>query len=313
MLAALTHGLDRCAMRMACRSVHWGGPHCHAKQAARPIPDDREFFSPSVAAPAALRFTSLWHFQFASPVTTPWPENNVVFGKFFRCAGSWQERPVVLLLHGWNGEWCYRCLFPCLAWRLVSRGINAAMIELPYHAHRKPRAAGAVRNFISDDLPTMLEATRQALADIQAWQKWCRAQGCPGTSLWGFSMGAWLAGLLCCQTPEIDRLVLATPVCRMDRAINALPFCEPVRQALQRQSFPCDQMSLVSHRPQIPPGRILILASQHDLFAPLETVEELWEAWGRPAIWRVPHGHISLLLSLPILERAIAWISKSSP
>ncbi|MBI4324566.1 MAG: alpha/beta fold hydrolase [Chloroflexi bacterium] len=262
--------------------------------------------------PPVLRFTAPRHFQFASPVSTPWPENNIVFGKFYRSAGSWQEKPVALLLHGWNGEWCYRFLFPYLAWRLVRRGMNAAMIELPYHAHRKPRAAGAVRNFISDDLPTMLEATRQALADMQAFQKWCRAQGSPGISLWGFSLGAWLAGLLCCQTPEIERLVLATPVCRLDRAIQALPFCEPVRQALRRQTLSCDQLNLVSHRPQIPPDRILILASQHDLFAPLETVEELWEAWGRPAIRYVPQGHISLLLSLPILEQAIGWVSRGS-
>ena len=34
----------------------------------------------------------------------------------------------------------------------------------------------------------------------------------------------------------------------------------------------------------------------------------LWRAWRKPEIWRLPHGHISVLLSLRIMERAVDWV-----
>src|SRR5437667_417504 len=82
-------------------------------------------------------------------------------------------------------------------WRRA--GINTARIELPYHAHRKPSPG---INFISVDLPQMIEATRQAISDTRALLGWLREQGCPSVGVWGISLGAWIGGLVACSEPR---------------------------------------------------------------------------------------------------------------
>ncbi len=316
MMGFLVRPLDRLAIRGATASV------VGTRRRSRPLdlngaataPNDEygdvtaveellrrpDLFKTAVGPANDLTFQSGHAFQFTSPVDSPWPENRIVHGKFYRAGRNWQNRPSVILLHGWNGE--------------LRRGINAAMFELPYHAQRKPQAPGAIRNFISHDLVRMVEATRQALADASALSGWLQKQGSPRIGVWGISLGAWLAGLLACHESRLAAALLMTPVNRMDRAIRELEFCEPIRRSLDAAPVPLPQeslerLNLLYHEPLIPPEKILLVESRYDLFAPPETVEELWRAWGQPQIWRVRHGHISILMSLPIMERAVRWLA----
>ena len=63
----------------------------------------------------------------------------------------------------------------------------------------------------------------------------------------------------------------------------------------------------MAHRPPPVSENVLIVASQLDLFAPTETIDELERAW-HPEVWRLPHGHISVLLSNRIMRRIVEWI-----
>jgi dienelactone hydrolase len=219
------------------------------------------------------------------------------------------RHPLVVMLHGWNGEVGYYYQFPLLARRLNRHGINAAMIELPYHGRRRPRGARAMKNFISDDLAGVVEATQQALADIGAIQAWGRYQGCNRIGVWGFSMGAWLGGLSFCHSSETHCLAMTTPVCDMDQVIRELPFCEPIRRSLAQSPVCLEKLSLQAHRPNDRCQNVLIVASQYDQFSPAAIVDKLWEDWSKPDIWRVNHGHISVLLSLPVMERTVKWLA----
>ena len=92
--------------------------------------------------------------------------------------------------------------------------------------------------------------------------------------------------------------VLLTPIARVDQAIEELAFCESIRRSLRAgSSVRLDALNLASHCPAIPRENILVVASKHDLFAPAETVEDLWRSWGKPDIWHLPQGHISVLFS----------------
>src|SRR5204862_2912289 len=102
--------------------------------------------------------------------------------------------------------------------------------------------------------------------------------------------------------------VLLTPIARMDQAIQELPFCESIRCSLQNASLPLERLNLASHTPLVPRENVLIVEARHDLFAPAETVEALWHAWSEPEIWRLAHGHISMLLSPLVLRRIVKWI-----
>lgn len=293
---------------MACSSVtcKTGDHHEHE---ARCFLAQPHLFSARAEVPPDLTFTTPRRFSFTSPVTSRWPSNNRVYGKLFRPGNNWRQRPAVILLHGWNSELCYEREFPFLAWRLNRHALNAAMIQLPFHGRRRPTNPGAINNFISHDLLSMLEATRQALADTEAMALWLLEQGCPMVGVWGISLGAWLAGLLLCQNSRLAFGVLMTPVPNVEIAIRELDFCAPIRQALEAKSVDLTRLNLSSLKPLIPPEDILIIEAQHDLFAPVPIVEELWKQWNQPPIWRVPHGHIGLLLSLPLMERTVGWVS----
>ena len=296
-------------IRQASAGVPYGQAHENLSEASALL-RDADFFCRFAENAPELQFRGQREFHFASPLCTPWPENNTVFGKFFRSGRNWETKPSVILLHGWNGELGYRFQFPYLAWRLSQGGVNAALIELPYHAQRKPTTAGAPQNFISRNLLHMLEATRQAIADTRALTGWLLARGAPSVGLLGFSLGGWLAGLVACHDARIKFAMLATPVVNLERAIAELPFCGPIREGLKDKTLALKQLCLASLAPLLAPENILLVESQHDLFAPAETIEELWRAWGRTEIFRVPHGHISVLMSMPVLERTLRWIIK---
>jgi predicted alpha/beta hydrolase family esterase len=103
--------------------------------------------------------------------------------------------------------------------------------------------------------------------------------------------------------------VLMSPVSRMDRLIAELDFCAPIRRSLAGARVKLDPLNLVNRQLRLAPDDVLLVASQHDLFAPIKTAEELCEAWGGPELWRLRHGHISVLMSMPVMERTVGWVA----
>lgn len=301
----ISRWLDRVAIRTACRSV---APSRVIAGKAH-VGEHLDYFAP-LPAKVELAFENDNAFRFASPFPSKWKENNTVAGRLYRAGGARRRPgPAVLLLHGWNGEQGYRYLFPLLAWRFRQLGLTVAMIELPYHGTRKPRS-GNLRNFLSGDIEHMMEATRQAIGDIRGMLKWLAAEGYDSVGLWGVSLGAWLGGLVACVEEDLQAAVLLTPVPRLDEAIAQLPFCRHIRASVEGSPVSVADLNLMAHEPKLGPENILIVESTYDLFASPESVEELWQSWGQPEIWRVAHGHISVLLSPMIMNRTGRWLSR---
>src|SRR5438477_7583735 len=306
-----TERLDRWAIAQACSSVVTRQGDHHEREAEQLLAEP-DFFSDPVEPPRDLRFRNRRDFSFKSQRATHWKSNSVVHGRLFRAGERWQQRPAVILLHGWNSETAYARQFPYLAWRLNRHGLNAAMFELPFHGQRCPSSSAPVNNFISHDLLCMIEATRQSPVDARSIASWLLDQGCPLVGVWGMSLGAWLAGLLVCNDARFSFGVLLTPVPNVELAVRELDFCAPIRAALQAHSLDVSRLNLATLRPQLPAEDILIIEAKHDIFAPPQVVDEFWDAWGRPPIWRVSHGHISILMSLRIMERTVQWIAGTS-
>jgi dienelactone hydrolase len=299
--------IDRWVIRAAAaRLPRATGADPHVEEARRLL-GSPDFFAENTPA-AAMTFTGGKNFQFPSPVVTASAENNLVTGRISRCGRHWRNRPAVVMLHGWNDRWGYRYRFPWLARRFNRRGINSAMFELPYHFQRRPRA-GLVRNFVSEDLGRTMEAAHQALAEINALVNWLLGQGCPRVSLLGLSLGAWLAGLAACHDARLACAVLITPVSRMDRLIDEVAFCRPIREALKTQPMDLSRLNLASCKPKLTRGCLLMVEADYDVFVPKETTQELWQAWGNPELWSLPHGHITVLGSSSMFKRAAKWVS----
>jgi pimeloyl-ACP methyl ester carboxylesterase len=266
-------------------------------------------FIPAESEPARVEFSpspSGLHFRFPTPRPCGVAENNIVYGRFYRCAGRWQERPMVVLLHGGNagagnaGSLGYRFGFALIARRCNRAGFNAATLEAPYHFQRYPRQAGIVSPV---DYLRMAQAVAQAASEIRALTGWLLAEGCPAVALWGLSMGGWLAGMTVCREARLAAVVMTLPVVRSNPSCADRIIWRDVREAWQglrwaEERLDTTPFNLTTARPAIPKKNILLVEGTQDLLTPPEPIEELWQLWGQPDIWRLPHGHMSLSLSL---------------
>ena len=273
-------------------------------------------FIPAASQPAQVKFNGSLHFRFPTPRPCSFTENNVVYGRLYRAGGNWQARPAIILLHGWNSAPSHRYRFPLIARRCRQAGFNAVTLELPYHFQRRPRQPGALGGVDSYYL-RLAERTAQAVAEIRALTGWLEAQGCPAVALWGSSYGGWLAGLTACHDTRLAAAVMAVPGVYSNRSRANRIIWRCSREMMQKQDSALEQLNrtalnLTLSRPVIPPANILLIEAIHDLFATKEPIEELWQAWGQPDIWRLPHGHFSFgLIGAPCLlaDRTLSWLA----
>jgi pimeloyl-ACP methyl ester carboxylesterase len=157
-------------------------------------------FIPPDSQPAQVEFNGPLHFRFPTPQPCDFTENNVVHGRLYRCRQRWQERPVIILLPGWNDSASYKLRFPLIARRCNRAGFNVATLVAPYHFQRRPRQRAA---FDSGDWLLLAERVAQGIAEIRALTGWLLGEGCPAVALWGFSMGAGDAGMAVWEDGEV--------------------------------------------------------------------------------------------------------------
>lgn len=293
-------------------------------------------FMPGESQSAHVEFNAPTHFCF--PTTRPcgFAENNMAYGRLYRCAGRWRERPVIILLHGGGGFPDYRFFFPLVARRCNLAGFNAATLVAPYHFQRRPRQnrnLNYLRNWaetIADgacnfpglgslDYLGWAEAAAQAVSDIRALTGWFIGEGCPAVTLWGISYGGWLAGLTACCEARLASAVLTAPGVRANPSMAKLILRRNIQRAMQDQREAYEALNLTpwnlaSMRPAIPKENILLIEGIDDLFAPKQALEELCQAWGQPDIWRLPHGHVGVCCGFVpgLTGRVLRWLSPRS-
>jgi pimeloyl-ACP methyl ester carboxylesterase len=281
-------------------------------------------FIPAESPPARVEFTDPLRFRFPTPRPGEFVENNVVHGRLYRSAERWQKRPVIILLHGAGGDPDYHFQFPLMARHCNRAGFNAATLIAPFQFQRRPRQYGPVSilcqyvPLITLDYLQMAETYAQALAEIRSLNGWLMAEGCPAVALVGVSLGAYLAGLTGSGDARLAALVMVMPAARMGLLSSQV---EPVgwrrvREAILRRRAVCEELdrtplNLTSTGPAISRENVLLIEGMYDLMVSSSPVE-LWQSWGQPEIWRLPHGHISTALTalMPGLPgRLLHWLA----
>lgn len=94
-------------------------------------------FIPATSDPAQIEFGGPLRFKYSTPRPCDIEENNVVYGRLYRCGGRWQERPVIIFLHGGGDFLNHRFRFPCLVPACNRAGLNVATVVAPYHFQRR--------------------------------------------------------------------------------------------------------------------------------------------------------------------------------
>jgi dienelactone hydrolase len=262
-------------------------------------------FIPAASDPAQIEFDGPRHFKFATPRPSQDEENNIAYGRLYRCAQRWQERRVIILLDG-NPSVGYHTAFPLLARRFNRAGFNVVTLIAAYHLQRRPR-----RPFERNCLE-FARVMAQNVAEIRALTGWLLKEGCPYVGLLGFSFGGWLAGLSACSDARIACAVLAVPAVRVAHSQPVV--WRRVKEALQalrpaQEAMDTTRLNLILSKPAIPKENILLIEGIYDLFAERQPIEEVWQKWQEPEIWRLPHGHISGILTPGLTNRVLDWLA----
>ena len=309
-LRSLKQKLDRWAINLAANALPPGKCNPERLREAEQILASGQLHEfPDVTAALVQSGNHSFHFDSSLPVGLP--RTDQVHGKLFRAGADWKSKPLAILVHGWDAELHYLYILPRVARALNSRGISAALIELPLHLQRRPPSTDpCAHDFISDDLVTMLRAAQQALADFHALVRWARAQGCPSIAIWGFSLGAWLAGLYICESDLASHAILTTPVIDLARAIRELPFCHPVRAALAAETLSLSKLNLTAFRPRIAPDHIHVCQCEYDLFVPQESFDQLASAWRLDCVHTCAQSHLSVLISPASMRASLDWLAQ---
>ena len=121
---------------------------------------------PAASDPARIEFDGPRNFRFPTPRPCEVEENNIVYGRLYRCAERWQERPVIILLDG-SPSLGYHTVLPLIARRFNRAGFNAALLVAPYQLRRRPRRP------IEENCLEFARAMAQYVAEIRALTAGC--------------------------------------------------------------------------------------------------------------------------------------------
>ena len=143
--------------------------------------------------PAAPRGTS----TFASALTTPHPENNVVHARWFEARDA---RAAVLVLPQWNADaGGHAGLCRLLAWN----GMSALRLSLPYHDERMPPELHRADYIVSANVARTVQVCRQAVLDARRAVAWLARQGYERIGMLGTSLGSCLTLLTTAHEPLV--------------------------------------------------------------------------------------------------------------
>ena len=262
-------------------------------------------FIPAASEPAKIEFDGPRNFKFPTPRPCEDEENNTVYGRLYRCAGRWQDRPAIILLDGAFSVG-YNTAFPWLARRINRAGFNVAAMVAPYDLQRRPRRT------VEENCLKFARVMAQNVAEIRSAVGWLLDEGCPSVGLVGFSFGGWTGGLTACSDARIACAVLAVPAVRVRcspplvwrRAREVLQALRPAQEAMDTT-----RLNLILSKPVIPKENVLLIEGIYDLLAAAQPVEELWQKWAQPEFWRLPHGHITALFVPGLTGRVLDWLT----
>ncbi len=134
--------------------------------------------------------------RFTSPVSTPYPENNVANARWFPARG---RRAVVLLPH-WNSD-AIAYVGLCRVFNLL--GIAVLRLSMPYHDIRMPSEIRRADYAVSANIGRTMDAVRQGVVDIRCCLDWLEEQGYSNLGVVGTSLGSCYAFIAAAHDPRI--------------------------------------------------------------------------------------------------------------
>ena len=152
---------------------------------------------PDAKLEAKLKGKSAQFLRFTSPVSTPYPENDLANARWFPAPG---RRAIVLLPH-WNSD---AIAYVSLCRVLNLLGIAVLRLSMPYHDIRMPGEIKRADYAVSANIGRTIDAVRQGVVDIRCCLDWLEQQGYSRLGVVGTSLGSCYAFIAAAHDPRIQ-------------------------------------------------------------------------------------------------------------
>lgn len=226
------------------------------------------------------------------------PENQQVHVRWWRHDSG--STGTVVAIHGWTmGDQRVNSLIflPGILYRM---GLDVALVELPFHGRRSPKAVeGAPSLFPSTDVVRTNESIAQAISDCRELLLYLRNHGAKDIGVIGMSLGGYLSALWA----SLDRLAFCIPIVPfasmaevgwevLTRSPN---FAELRGQGLEFEMLESvyHLHSPLTHTLKLDRERAMIIAGIGDEIVPPRQPKLLWQHWRHPAMFWFNGGHVA--------------------
>ncbi len=153
---------------------------------------------------AAGRVRPARFLRFTSPVSTPFPENDLVNARWYPAPEEKQRgkpKQAMIVMPQWNADAFSHNALCSLFNRF---GISALRLSKPYHDIRRPAELERSDYAVSSNIGRTIAAVRQAVVDIRSCLDWLEQQGYEQFGILGTSLGSAYAFIATAHDPRLQ-------------------------------------------------------------------------------------------------------------
>ncbi len=214
---------------------------------------------------------------------------------------SMTPRATVLAVHGFTMGWPRIDSFVLFASECFRRGLDVALLTLPFHGPRTPSDARfSGERLAAPHVGRLNEGVRQAVYEIQVVKRWLQEESNAPVGMLGLSLGGYLSALMAGLSDDLRFVVpIVPPVCMGDlawrfynrsrqfRSVDTPPFSYDELRRMYRVHSPLTFSARVAKE------RLLIVAGRGDQIVPPEHPHSLWRHWQEPDIYWFSGSHVA--------------------
>lgn len=222
----------------------------------------------------------------------------------------------VLALHGFNMGQPRIDALALFAAHWFRRGLDVALLTLPYHGGRTPAGARfSGQRFAAANPAVLNDAVRRSVFDVHLVRAWLREQTGLPVGLLGLSLGGYITALTAGLCSDLDfAIAMVPPVCLGDLAWRFVARSRG-RRGTPPPAYSRDELRAMYrvHSPlafplRTPRERVMIIAGRGDRIVPPEHPHALWRHWGQPRIHWFSGSHLAPFGREGIVEAAAAHL-----
>ena len=251
------------------------------------------------------KFTQYW-LSFPSARSSPIPEHNTVWCRFWQPKDGLKRRPAAILLHWLGGNFD---TLEIVGQRMAEQGIATLMLYMPGYGPRRAKEGGSAEKITKKDMEAMIAGLHQTVLDVRRAGDWLAGRPDIEPSrigLVGISLGAVVGSLTAGIDDHFGRSVFLIGGGDLPVIVwNGSKETAEAKARLEKDGFTIEQLrdrwrdvEPLTFASRVRPEEILLINADADEVIPRAATERLRTAMGAPEIHWIKGGHYSLLFQL---------------